>query len=107
MNDRSELWSVPEGTDLRWREWDGVFVVYHCASGDTHLLQPVATATLKRLQRNPATTEELIQGVRGELGLEAEPGLSEQIHELLRRLNDLGLIERVDGAERTVADRAE
>jgi PqqD family protein of HPr-rel-A system len=103
MKHGSELWSVPEGTDLRWRSWDGQYVVYHCASGDTHLLQPIAAAALKRLQKRPSTAEELTRGVKAEFGLAAEPGLASQIQQLVKRFNDLGLIERIDDSERTDA----
>ena len=97
------MWCVPEGTDLRWRSWDGEFVAYHCASGDTHLLQPVAAAALMRLQKEPATIEELTRGVSEELGLGPEPGLSNQFQQWIQRLDELGLIERIDATERTDA----
>jgi PqqD family protein of HPr-rel-A system len=103
VKDGSELWSVPEDSDLRWRSWDGQFVAYHCASGDTHLLQPIAAAALRLLQRGPATSEALIRGVTTELHLEADPDLARQIQELLQRLSYLGLIDRVDCSEPTMA----
>ena len=39
-------WKVHANSDLRWRSWQDDSVLYHGASGDTHLLDPVAAEAL-------------------------------------------------------------
>jgi PqqD family protein of HPr-rel-A system len=81
-------------------------VVFDERSGDTHLLEPVAATALRALRGSPATTEELLQRVCAELGLALEPELRRSFEQLVRRLDELGLIESVHDPERPRADRA-
>ncbi len=90
------LWRVGSRLPLRWRGWDGEWVVFHPESGDTHLLDPLAAEALRYLESAPATTATLVRHLvdgpsapdAGEL-----PGIVEQ---LLSVLDDAGLIEPVD-----------
>ena len=92
------LWRVPHSSALRWREWDGEFVVYHEPSGDTHRLNALAarvlhlliaeglsqaTLTARLLRSDSAQTPELRDCV--------EP--TAVVADLLNRLAELGLIE--------------
>lgn len=98
------VWSVPNGSDLHWRSWDGQTVVYHGQSGDTHLLHHIAAEALKRLLHEPATAEALGAAINEALHLEAHPNLAAEINELLSRLNELGLVERADVPKRAITE---
>jgi PqqD family protein of HPr-rel-A system len=115
----SPMWRVPHASALRWREWDGEFVVYHELSGDTHRLNAVAGRVLQLLTAEPMTVDMLTVRLAespGALSPEPEAGSPgpraespeprvespEPIADLLSRLSDLGLIEP-DHAHRSVA----
>jgi PqqD family protein of HPr-rel-A system len=78
---------------LHWRVWDGEYVVFDSLSGDTHLLNQVAATALQLLGDTPASADELAHHVARRLGRELEPESVGQFHELLRQLDDLGLVE--------------
>ena len=86
-------WKVIDPCDFRWRFWDGQHVVYNPASGDTHLLNPVAGATLQSIQQSSADVSELARRVASRLELPADGQLLEQVEKLVSELNELGLIE--------------
>lgn len=92
---QSITWKVVEAADLRWRFWDDQFVVYSPASGDTHLLNPVAGEILRCLEQAPANLPELVRRVASRLKLDANKQLLEQIGSFLGELENFGLIEAV------------
>ena len=92
---QSTTWKVAEAADLRWRFWDDQFVVYSPASGDTHLLNPVAGETLRCLQQAPANLPELIRRVAPRLELDPNEQLLERLGSFLGELENFGLIEAV------------
>ncbi len=93
--DRSTKWNVIEPCDFHWRSWDGQHVVYNPASGDTHLLNPIAGQSLQILQQSPADVAELAERVASRLNVPSDRQLVEQVEELVVELNKLGLIESV------------
>ena len=99
-------WRVPAAASLRWRSWEGEHVVYHCESGDTHLLNPAAAEALKFLETRPAGADDLAEHVAARLSLAAGGQLRREMAELLAAFDDLGLIEPVDDPARPVATGA-
>ena len=88
MDPRSQFWQVPANAGLRWRTWNDEHVVYHGASGDTHLLNPAAAAILRRMESAPATIEDVARM----LGDASLPHATD----LLDRFAELGLIVHLD-----------
>lgn len=80
---------------MRWRSWDGEYLLYHPDSGDTHRLNAVGAAVLRAIDRTGTTTEELIGRIAAELRMDPST-LGESIPELLDRFVDLGLVETCD-----------
>src|SRR5262245_14509476 len=94
-DDGTQTWGVSQPEGLLWRHWDGEFLVYHPASGNTHLLQPLAAAAVRGLEAGPADAAELARRVAGRLGSAPGPDLVPTLATLLAELDELGLIERV------------
>jgi PqqD family protein of HPr-rel-A system len=86
-------WRVQGTAGLCWRAWDDEYVVYHPASGDTHLLNAFTAEVLRALEECPASTSELAQFCAPACDAEDEPALRQQISNLLARFHELGLIE--------------
>lgn len=79
-------------SDLIWRSWDhDEFVVYHVASGDTHLINEVTARVLETLQTNPQSFEELTGRVAGALQIEADESFEASLAKLLAHLDEIGL----------------
>jgi PqqD family protein of HPr-rel-A system len=91
----SRRWRIPPGIGLIQRAWgEGEVVVYHAASGDTHLLDVPAARLLSRLQGSPATVHELCSVVAADLPFSPEEAL-DYTEELLDELQHLALVEPV------------
>lgn len=84
------MWHVAPTAGLLWTTWGDECVVYHGASGDTHLLNPIAADILRRLQSSPAS----VQDVERLLGEGSRP----HAETLIGRFADLGLIVPLDDA---------
>lgn len=87
-------WSVPRGA-LHWRTWGDDIIVYNEASGDTHLLRPVDAAVLERLQQGPARIPQLVAHVVEALRIEESDELYFYVDDLLTKLENLALVEKV------------
>ena len=75
------------------RKWDDELVVYDCATGDTHLLDAIASLLFECLQRAPSTSETLIQLINSCFAVEGTDELVFEVAGILDNLRDLGLIE--------------
>lgn len=71
-------------------------MVYHCPSGDTHLLEPVAAETLRILDDSTATTDALLAEVVARLGIPSDATLRDRFEQLLDRFHELGIVEPFD-----------
>ncbi len=90
---RSGSWRVNAGFDLLWHSWGDEHVVYHCGSGDTHLLDAAATGLLRYLREaRVATMDDLSLPVAAALGMPADEAL-EYTGNLLEELERLSLVE--------------
>jgi PqqD family protein of HPr-rel-A system len=64
-------------------------------SGSTHLLDLVATRTLKILEKQSATLPELVELVASSFKIEQDVELSRHLEELVLDLEKVGLVEKV------------
>lgn len=92
-DDAGIRWRVQDSSSLCWRAWDEERVVFHPASGDTHLLDPFTAEVLRALEDCPATASELTRLFAPACDGVDEFALRERIQNLLARFHDLGLIE--------------
>ena len=91
MAEPLRYWSVAPQTRLLWRSYDDHFMVYNCASGQTHYLNLLAAMALQQMEERPATIEDLSQRIRADAGVEDIAGL-DQLPSLVAQLDELGLI---------------
>ena len=99
MIDPRAAWRLRRDADLHWRQWGDQHVVFHPASGDTHLLNDVTAELLRRLDEGPADLDALLQVASRDSAPVADD-LSARIERLLEWFDDLGLIEVADDAQR-------
>lgn len=92
------FWQARAGHELLWRSWGDEYVVYHCGSGDTHLLDAAAARLLRRLLEAPEAASSLeLSGLVAETLLMSSEESLEYTSELLEELQRLMLVERVRG----------
>lgn len=86
-------WTMAAG-ELIWRSWQvGEFVVYHTASGSTHLLNDFAAEILRSLDHNPMTLAELAERLSETAGCQLDNEMIEQTQAVLSEFEVLGLVE--------------
>lgn len=89
-------WTLVGGDPLLWRSWDpSEYVIYHAASGDTHLINPVTAEVLRQLERAERSPWEIAEAVAKRHDTEADDELVRQITSLLQHLDRIGLVEPV------------
>ncbi len=89
-------WCVPPDADLRWKLWGEEAVVFHPASGDTHVLHLIAAETLFVLcERRCATAAELSEHLAAALEVENDDTVLRHVEQCLAQFRELGLIETV------------
>ena len=89
------LWHITENQRLLFRSWDdrAAVICYDTLSGDTHLLNPLAAATLCRLQQDtPLRLDALACHVAASLGTEADEALVLSIEESLTEFTARGVL---------------
>ncbi len=89
-----EEWRVPADIRLRWRFWDGEFLVFNDSSGNTHLLDALAGEVLRYLGQ-PATANEILRHLSADLRLSEDEIPASRIEDVLSFLRSAELIERV------------
>jgi PqqD family protein of HPr-rel-A system len=90
MTQAAKRWKCAE---LVWMSWDNQFVAFNLASGDTHLLTPVAARVLKMLEQQPLDLDGLSQQLASTARITPDEQLLQQTNTLLDNLDQLGLIE--------------
>jgi PqqD family protein of HPr-rel-A system len=88
-----QSWRTIEG--LRWRCWEGDFVVFNPSSGYTHLLDIVTGQILTLLISGLGTVSAVRSGVSAFLEVPDDDKLAETVEDILTRLEDTGLVERL------------
>lgn len=86
-------WCVSSAREFVVRKWDDELVVYDCATGDTHLLDAIASQLFACLQRTPSTNETLIQLISSCFVVDSTDEVAFEVVRILDNLKDLGLIE--------------
>lgn len=91
----SQLWQVPENFKILSQTWGDESVVYHCGSGDTHLLSEISFQILKSTQQSRRSNNQIADYVADALLLELDKDLQDHINESILMLAKLNLIEPV------------
>jgi len=81
---------------LCWNEWDGIYLVYQRASAETHVFNETTFLILKCLEQGASAIQEIKQWTEAALGLEQHVLDSEEFSFAAQRLEELGIIERMD-----------
>jgi PqqD family protein of HPr-rel-A system len=89
MATRSFRWSTES---LFWQRWSDEPVVYNVASGNTHVISPIAAKILQRLDQQPSTTTQLAENIASEFNVESDQEVVEQVEQLIGDLDELGLV---------------
>lgn len=88
---------------LRFRTFDDEAVVFDPVSWDAHLLNPAALAVLELFLEAPRSTEDIVSFLADALEAVEQTDAPAHAERLIRELQYLGLIRRIDEAPR--ADR--
>jgi len=87
------MWRLSADRPVRFRGWDGEFVLYNGLSGDTHLLGVGAMHILNALQEAEVDEVALTASVCAVLQIEADHQARHDVRQLLADLARLSLIE--------------
>jgi len=68
-------------------------VVYNAASGNTHLLTPIAAEVLKILEIQPLSVRDIAQRLALSANVSVDEEITRQVANLIVSLDDLGLID--------------
>ena len=88
-------WRVKAPSRLEWRSWGNQGVVFHVESGDTHLLDLVASEGLRCLQTESLDRSQLCRKLAERLDIEADNQLAHYVDSLITRFDEAGLLETV------------
>jgi len=88
-------WRLRPRLDLRWEDWGDRWSLYQGAAGETHLLDPIGAALLQGLQAAPSSLETILARLAAECAVAVDAPLRARVVALLRRFDELGLIEPV------------
>jgi PqqD family protein of HPr-rel-A system len=91
---REQCWRMIEG--LKWRCWEGDYVVFNPLSGHTHFLDIVAGQILTLLMAGSCTASVLHSSLSRFLEVPDDDKLAATADDILIRLEDAGLVERLD-----------
>ena len=84
--------------ELEWRNWDGIYIVYQSSSAETHVFNETTALILKCLEKGPLSTEAIQHQTEAALGVGQGDLAVEDFAFATQRLEELGLIERLDAA---------
>jgi PqqD family protein of HPr-rel-A system len=92
--DRAKSWRVVALDQLAWRSWEHETVIYNDLSGDTHLLEPLATFVFEVLSEAPASMAQLeMRAAEAVLFDVANDVIARRVQDVFSRLQRLSLIE--------------
>jgi PqqD family protein of HPr-rel-A system len=99
---REEILCVSQAaasSGLLWRSWDAdLYIVHQPSSAETHVFNGPAAAILRVLDDRPLALDNLKTRVEEALGAQLGDLAEADFHAAVRRLDELGLIERVQTA---------
>ena len=89
-------WRAVPASDLLFSKWGDDVVVFHPASGLTHLVNGPAALLLCRVLARPRTLDVAAQALAAGSAQKDEHFVTE-VAALIERLEELGLVERIAG----------
>jgi len=94
MDDNCRRWCVVLEGNARIHAWDDddLVVVYNKASGDTHLLEPLAGVLLQMIESDSCTTEKLVMDCADAFLDKDKSNAVAAIEATLIQLRDVGLV---------------
>ena len=92
---RISNWSIVSGATLQWKIWDDQCVVFNTATGQTHLLDPIPALIVRQIDGGRFDSEALFLRTAEVLGFDLTAERRRAFDEVLRQLDDLGLIEPI------------
>jgi PqqD family protein of HPr-rel-A system len=97
MNDYvGSKWRIPDGYEILSRPFGDQFVVYHCGSGDTHLLDQVSFCVLNELNGHVCSYEQLLEKITDQIEFELPEQSQKYLNDLISEFQKLSIIERIN-----------
>ena len=90
---KDDFWKLGAGGEIAWRQWDGDYVVFNPASGNTHLLDIASGEVLVTLRSGAASTEQLGASLADLLEVGQDETVTSAVQHILETLSGLGLVE--------------
>ncbi|MET0164151.1 MAG: HPr-rel-A system PqqD family peptide chaperone [Vicinamibacterales bacterium] len=97
MTTGNTWWRLAASGPLPSRAWDGDVVVYNRLSGDTHIVDIVTGEVLLGIAAGNSRGDTLCRHIAAFLDIPDEESLRDRVGQILRTLDELGLIEPVNG----------
>jgi PqqD family protein of HPr-rel-A system len=88
--------STEAARKLIWKDWHDGISVYQPSSGETHFFNETTALILKRLERGPASLEDIRAWTAEFLDLEISELPEDGFSSAATRLDELGLVEWLD-----------
>jgi PqqD family protein of HPr-rel-A system len=85
--------------NLVWEKWDDVFVVLQRSSAETHIFNDITAYILTCLEQGPLSIQSVKEETERALDLAQGELASDDFLFALGRLEELGLVDRVDGVQ--------
>ena len=89
-------WGLCRGRGLMQRTWGNEVVVYDPRSGNTHLLDPVATAVLQHLNVSDRSAAAIAECLLTEFEADSEEDVLAAVHAALAKLQEIGLVQSAE-----------
>ena len=77
------------------RIWSDEAIAYNSLTGDTHLLEPLSTELLRRLDSGPKTSDELAAALAADFDFAPEDDVPTLTANALAKLRELGMVDAV------------
>lgn len=94
QTDAGVHWTGIAGAALYWESWGEQHAVFDIRSGDTHLIPDMTAQVLQQLNQIPCTASKLAHMLCMQSQVTCDENYVEHIEELLRQLQDMGLVEK-------------
>ncbi len=86
-------WRILPRSQLKWRHWDGDYLVYDSLSGHTHKLDLVTGTVLESIAAGSQRTENICALVADFLEIGDAARVTSNVEGILSRLEEIGLVE--------------
>ncbi len=89
---------ISAAQDIRWQDWDDVYIVYQASSAETHVFNETTALILKCLERGPLSADDVKEQTEVALGVAPGELAKEDFAFATSRLDELGLIDCLESA---------